>query len=133
MGAEVSGVGVEAVEYSEESSIVRIQFDQEKTPASTAVIATLADVMDTDPSELTPLHATVDPGALDALVRVRTGTDGDTHVSFTHEGHPIRVSNYGVVTISLPEHEPIPENDENDESEVGRWPPRRHRSGRRRS
>ena len=120
MDAKVSGVGVEAVEYSEESSIVRIQFDQEKTAASTAVIATLADVMDTDPSELTPLYSTVDPDALDAFVRVRTVTDGDTHVSFTHEGHQIRVSNYGVVTISLPEHEPTPDNDENGENDVGR-------------
>ena len=98
--AEVSGVGVEAVEYSQESSIVRIQFDQEKTSASTAVIATLADVMDADPSELKPLYSTVDPGALDALVRVRNGTTGDIHVSFTHEDHAITVSSYGVVTIS---------------------------------
>ena len=104
MDATVSGVGVEAVKYSQESGTVRTQFDQEKTPASIAVIATLADVLDTDPVELDPLHSTVDLDEVDALVRVRSGTDGDTHVTFTHEGHAITVHSYGVITIT-PEHE----------------------------
>jgi hypothetical protein len=42
------------------------------------VIATLAEVRDADPVELDPLHSTVDPDALDALVRVRTGTEIST-------------------------------------------------------
>ncbi|MCU4718173.1 HalOD1 output domain-containing protein [Halapricum hydrolyticum] len=100
MDAVVSGVGVESVEYHQDSATVRIQFDQEKTPASMAVIAMLAEVMDADPVELDPLHSTVDPDALDALVRVRTGTDGDIHVTFTHEDHAITVFSYGVVTIT---------------------------------
>ena len=104
MDTTVSGVGVEAVEYSQESGAVRTQFDQEKTPASIAVIATLADLMGTDPVELDPLHSTVDFDELDALVRVRNGTDGDSHVTFTHEGHAITVHSYGVITIT-PEHE----------------------------
>ena len=113
MDATVSGVGVEAVEYSRGSGTVRTQFDQEKTPASMAVIATLADVMDTDPVELDPLYSTVDPDEVDALVRVRSGTNGDsyngdTHVTFTHEGHTITVHSYGVITIT-PEHEPTAE------------------------
>ena len=104
MDATISGVGVEAVEYSQESGTFRTQFDQAKTPASMAVIATLANVMDTDPVALNPLHSTVDPEALDALVQVRNGTNGDIHVTFTHEGHEIRVHSYGVITIT-PEHE----------------------------
>lgn len=111
MEATVSGVKVEAVEADQESATVRTQFDQEKTPPSMAVIATLADVMDADPVELDPLHSTVDPDTLDTLVRVRTGTDGDIHVSFTHEGYAITVSSYGVVTISQ-EHEPATEKTE---------------------
>lgn len=113
MDAVLSGVCVETVEYHQETATVRTQFDQEKTPASMAVIATLADVMDADPVELDPLHSTVDPEALDALVRVRHGTDGDIHVTFTHEGHAITVSSYGVVTISQ-EHEPTAEKNERD-------------------
>ncbi|AHG01917.1 hypothetical protein HALLA_01070 (plasmid) [Halostagnicola larsenii XH-48] len=104
MATKVSGVGVEAVKYAPESGTVRTQFDQEVTPASMAVIATLADIMDTDPVELDPLHSTVDPDEVDALVHVRNGTDGDSHVTFTHEGHAITVHSYGVITIT-PEHE----------------------------
>ncbi|MFP8890655.1 HalOD1 output domain-containing protein [Natrialbaceae archaeon A-CW2] len=96
----MSGVGVEAVENHQETGTVRTQFDHEKTPASMAVIATLAEVMGADPVELDPLHSTMDPEALDALVRVRNGTTGDIHVSFTHEDHAITVFSYGVVTIS---------------------------------
>ena len=96
----VSGISVEVFEYSQESGTVRTQFDQAKTPASMAVIATLGEAMDTDPIELTPLHSTVDPDALDALVQVRNGTHGDIHVTFTHEGHAITVHSYGVVTIT---------------------------------
>ena len=104
MGTTISGIGVEAVEHAQESGTVRTQFDQEKTPASMAVVATLADVMDTDPVELDPLHSTVDTDALNALVRVRNGTNRDIHVTFTHEGHAITVHSYGVITIT-PEHE----------------------------
>ena len=104
MGTTVSGIGVESVEFAQESLTVRTQFDQEETPASMAVVATLADVMDTDPVELDPLQSTVDADELDALVRVRNGTNGDTHVTFTHEGHAITVHSYGVITVT-PEHE----------------------------
>ena len=104
MGTTISGIEVEAVEYAQESGTVRTQFDQEKTPASMAVVATLADVMDTDPVELDPLQSTVDPDALDSLVRVRNGANGDIHAAFTHEGHAITVHSDGVITIT-PEHE----------------------------
>ncbi|MDG5821590.1 HalOD1 output domain-containing protein [Natronococcus sp. A-GB7] len=109
MDTNVSGVEVEAIEYSQESATVCIQFNQERTPASMAVIATLADVMDTDPVELDPLHSAVDPDELDALVRVRNETNEDSHVTFTHDGHVITVHSYGVITIT-PEHELAAEN-----------------------
>lgn len=116
MNAVVSGIGVESVEVDQESTTVRTQFDQEKTSASMAVIATLSEVMDADPVELDPLYSTVDPDALDALVRVRTGTEGDINVTFTHEDHAITVSSYGVVTVS---QEPEPPAGKN-ERETGR-------------
>lgn len=113
MGATIAGVEVETVEYSQESATVRTQFDQKKTPASMAVIATLGEVMDADPVELNPLYSTVDPDALDTLVHAHSGTDGDTHVTFTHEDHVITVYSYGVVTIT-PERDPTAEIYKND-------------------
>lgn len=89
--------------------MVRTTFDQEKTPVSLAFVATLAEMMDVDPVELDPLHATLDPDALEAIVRVRPGMEGDTQISFTHEDHAITVYSYGVITIT-PDLEPTAEN-----------------------
>ncbi|RDZ33934.1 MULTISPECIES: HalOD1 output domain-containing protein [Haloferax] len=97
MDAVVSGIGVEAVEYHLDSTTVRAQFNQEYTPASMGVIAMLAEVIVADPVELDLLHSTVDPDALDALVR--DGLNGEIHVTFTHEGRAITEYSYGVVTI----------------------------------
>lgn len=63
------------------------------------IIATLADLLDTDPVALDPLYSTDDPDALDALFSVRYGTTGDFHVTFTHECHAITVYCSGVFTI----------------------------------
>jgi hypothetical protein len=115
MDGSRSGVTVEAIEEDTDILGVRTQFDIEETPASMAVIATLEEVMDTDPGELTPLYSTVDTDALDSLLRVRNGTAGDIHISFTHEDHEITVSSYGVVTIS---EEPAPTTG-NLEGDVG--------------
>ena len=116
MDAALSGVGVEAVEYHPETATVRTRFDHERTPPSMAVIATLADVLDADPIELEPLQSSVDPDALDEGVRLRREMDGDIHVEFTHEGHAITVSSYGVGTISQEQDQPA----EKDERDAGR-------------
>lgn len=113
MDPVLSGIGVETVEYQPETATVRTQFDQEKTPASMAIIATLAEVQDADPVTLDPLHSTVDPDALDTLLRVRNGTTDDTHITFSHEGCKITVYSYGVVSIT-PSHESTAEKYERD-------------------
>ena len=106
----VSWGEVEGVENQFGAETVRTRFDQETVPASLAVVATLADVMDADSAELDPLYDAVDPDSLDALCGVRTGRDGAAHVTFTHEAHAITVSSYGVVTIT-PEDDPTAEED----------------------
>lgn len=113
MDATVSGISVEAVEHPPGSGTVRTQFDKEKTPASMAIIATLADLLDTDPIALDPLYSTVDPDALDALFGVRYATTGEFQLAFTHEGHAITVYSSGVITIRS-KQEPTANNCETD-------------------
>ena len=113
MDVKVAGVGVEAIEYNVESETARTHFEQEKTPPSMAVIGTLAHVMGVDPIELDPLYSTIDPDALDKLVHVHNRTSGDTHLTFTHEGHSITVHSYGVVTITSEDNQTT----ETDETE----------------
>ena len=111
MSAKMSAIGDDAVEDHQDTGTVRTQFNQETIHPSMAIIATLAEVMDADPVDLGPLHATVEPDALDALVRVRDCTTGEVHVSFTQEDYAITVSNYGVVTIT-PGEDSTPEQSE---------------------
>lgn len=44
--------------------------------------------------------------------RFETGRTEIFHTTFTHEGHEIRVHSYGVITITLPEDEPLVEKHE---------------------
>lgn len=107
MAGNTSENGVEIIECSRESSTVISHFDLEDTPASVASVATLAELLDSDPVELPSLYQSIDPDALDALFGVPEGTNGEIHVSFTHDGHTISVSGSGVVTIaSTDEHTP---------------------------
>ncbi|WP_254544123.1 HalOD1 output domain-containing protein [Halomarina pelagica] len=105
MTREPTGVGLEIVEYHPESEMYRAQYDPGTTAASTAVVAALADVLDTDPAQLDPLYATVDTDALTALVRVRDTANGEIRVTFTHGKYAITVSSYGVVVIAPRGHE----------------------------
>lgn len=112
----LSGVEVEARAISHETETVSVQFDPEKTPATLVVIASLADVLDVDPVELTPLYDTIDPDALDSLVRARSGKYGGSQAKFAHENHTITVHSYGMVSITpertTTEHEWATCNDE---------------------
>jgi hypothetical protein len=70
-----------------------------------AVVAALSEAMDVDPIDLEPIHESVDTDALDALVRVRGTTNGDVHVTFTHERRVITVYRSGAIAVTSPEHE----------------------------
>lgn len=48
---------------------IRAEYDWTDTPASTAVVETVAAACDCEPTELDPLYEVVDPDALDAVVR----------------------------------------------------------------
>lgn len=98
----MASVELETVEYHQESETYRARYDRDAISASMAVVASLSDVMDTDPAELEPLNRSVDTGALDELVRARDTTNGDISVTFRVEEHAITVYSYGVVAIHPP-------------------------------
>jgi hypothetical protein len=105
MPSSIAGIHLSEFEFDEESGLCQTHYDQSTTTPSRAVIAVLAEVMGTDPTELSPLYDSVDPDALDTIVRVRDPHDGDAEVTFTHEGHTISVHSYGKVVVALPDHE----------------------------
>lgn len=67
---------------------------------SDRVVQTIADREGVDPTELPPLFESVDPDALDALLR-RDDTAG-AQVTFTHHGHEVTVRSDGRVSLSSP-------------------------------
>ncbi|WP_436348853.1 HalOD1 output domain-containing protein [Natronorubrum sp. FCH18a] len=107
MTASVASTELESVEYHRESESYRAQYDRDETSASMAVVAALSDVMDSDPTELEPLHASIDTGALNEVVSLQDATNGDISVTFTVAEYAITVYSYGVVAIDPPGHNRI--------------------------
>lgn len=103
MSKVMSGVSLESFKYRAESDTYRTRYDPDTTGASMAVVATLANVLETAPTNLIPLQTIIDTDSLDSLALCRDGANGNINVTFTHEGCRITVSSDGTVVIDTPE------------------------------
>jgi hypothetical protein len=82
----------DATNYRTSGPAVSRQFDFDETPPSEAVVRAVSAVTDSEPTSLEPLYETVDPEALDRLLR--SGTAGmeltvrylDFHVTLGGDG-----------------------------------------------
>lgn len=85
---------------SEDEERIRAEFDWSSWTPSEGVIETVANAANVDPTAIKPLYGSVEPDALDALVRLdgRDPKHGVT-VTFTHEGYEVQVRSDGVVTV----------------------------------
>lgn len=90
----------EPTAYTGES--IRAEFDWSEVSPSTAVVETVAIAAGREPTVLEPLYETVDPDALDALIRSgdRDSTGGDTAVKLALDGYEVRVERGGTVVVS---------------------------------
>ncbi|UTF55321.1 HalOD1 output domain-containing protein [Natronosalvus rutilus] len=95
-----AGVELASMAFHPESETYRAEYDQTSVSASMAVVAVLSEVMDVDPVELEPLHASVNTGALDNLARVRDGTGEGVSITFRVATYAITVSNDGTVALT---------------------------------
>jgi hypothetical protein len=84
--------------------VYRSQFDLfERTP-SEVIVTAVSEATDTDPLELPPLYDTVDPDAVDALIRPLSDasgldTDGTTEITLTYAGSRIKLGQNGSVSV----------------------------------
>lgn len=81
--------------------MTRDKFDWTDISPSLAVIETIAEAADCDPIKLEPLFETIDPDALDRVMR---GNGTDPHernltVSFLYNGYEVTVQSKGVVEL----------------------------------
>lgn len=86
---------------TDEDGPILATYDWSSTAPSTGVVETVATAGDREPTALEPLYASVDPDALDALVRSNgtRPTDGDVTVTFAFAGHEVTVSANGAVVV----------------------------------
>jgi len=86
---------------------IQTEFDWESVSPSTAVIETVSIAANSDPSTIEPLYGSVDPDALDDLIRSdgASSTNSATTVSFTFAGHEVNLHSNGTVVVRPIEEE----------------------------
>jgi hypothetical protein len=93
--------GVE-IERDESTGGYRVRYDPSEELPSTVVVTAVAAVAETDPLDLEPLRASVDPDALDALFRQTPGgrvrSSGQTEFRFAD--HHVTVDATGEIRVS---------------------------------
>lgn len=80
---------------------IQAEFDWSDVRPSTAVVEMVATAANREPTALEPLYETVDPDALDTLVRSMgaNSIDGDATVTFPFEGYQVVVRRDGRVVV----------------------------------
>lgn len=81
--------------------VVRAEYDWSSVSPSTAVVETVAVAVDRDPTELDSLYDSLEPDALDALLRQDRSDRpvAKTRVSFTFAGRRVTVHSTGDVVV----------------------------------
>lgn len=93
-----TGIELQSLAFDRDSATYRAEYDPTVTAASMAVVASLSEVMDVDPTELDPLEAFVDSEALDGLVG--PAPDGGVSVGFPVAEYAVTVYSGGTVAIA---------------------------------
>lgn len=76
------------------------------------VIEAVAAYKGVEPADLrSPLHAAIDPDALDTLFRSTDGEQGAVSVEFTYDGYRIQVDGPDAITVSEPARESDPQKE----------------------
>lgn len=91
-----------AIEHDETAGVYRVQHDwDDDEPLGMVVVGAVATVAETDPLEIEPLGASLDPDALDDLFTPRSNgsTRDEGEVAFSVADHRVVVSATGEVEI----------------------------------
>lgn len=86
-----------------DSSIYR--YDWKNISPSVAIVETVSEASDRDPTELPTLHDTVDTDALDALCTGSTSDADSITVSFVYANYDVTVLGDGAVIVEAVDNE----------------------------
>nr|WP_254922138.1 MULTISPECIES: HalOD1 output domain-containing protein [unclassified Halorubrum] len=101
MSAEDTEIILESFTFRPGSETYLARYDKVETSASMAVVATLTEISDVDPTEMDPLFRSIDVESLDALFR--GATDGNVRVTSTVAGREVTVTNDAVIANRTPD------------------------------
>ena len=93
----VRGIGGAFRAFDPDDVVERRYDSPDDGSVTETVVYALADAADVDPLNLTPLDASVDTDALDALFAPAAR---DTILAFEHDGHRVKVSGEGRVVVA---------------------------------
>jgi len=88
-----------------EDEAIHAQFEWTSTAPSTAVIETVAIALDHEPTAIEPLYESIDPDALDTLLKGSPATVNHVTVSFVAADRHVTVHSRGDVAVRTGSHE----------------------------
>jgi len=93
--------GSKGDEPNGEDDTIRAQFEWASTAPSTAVVKTVAIALNREPTTIEPLYRSIDPDALDALLRPdgSPASSNDVTVSFVVADRQVTVHSRGDVVV----------------------------------
>lgn len=93
------------VEFDVDEETFRAEYDSSRDQPSLAVVAAVAEVSNTEPEKLTPLHSAINTSALNDLFS-STGNARQRNdcLSFSYEGFEVTVFGEGTVEVSSEEN-----------------------------
>lgn len=96
-----------SVRYDLDTNTYQATFDSTNLDPSIAIVQVLASIRETDPASMEPVYETIDPNALDSLIRNRhpSRATGDLVIEFAYLEYSVTVKSYGVI-----EARPLTEN-----------------------
>jgi len=87
-----------SIEFDADEGTYRAEYNTDRDQPSLAIVAMIAAVAGSDPTELPPLHSAIDTGALDSLFSATpAGGHRSGRLSFLYEGFEVSMSSEGTI------------------------------------
>lgn len=93
------GVGLESFDQNGDTGCYRAAYDVSTVPPSLALASALAATMDADPTDIDPLHESLDPDALDDMVGDPIPSSEPVTISLFVEQFDVTISSTGSIRL----------------------------------
>lgn len=88
---------MEFIEFDPETGRFRAEYNGDRDSVSLAIVAVVAAAHDRHPTDLAPLHSSIDTSALDDLFAPSSETDRRGSTAFHYEDYAVTVFSEGTI------------------------------------